>query len=64
MSKPDVLDKSVQDGLQAVAKSGLTDKMDWKKAAKVAAEMGFDETAEWIRKEPTLYRTVMFEMME
>lgn len=64
MSKPDVLDKNVQAGLQAVAKSGLSDKMNWKKAAKVAVEMGFDEAAEWIRGNPTLYRTMMFEMMD
>jgi len=53
--------KEVSEGLKAIKFSGLTDKMNWREAAKIAKAMGFDETATWIRKNPELYKQLVAE---
>jgi len=51
----DQVGKEVAEGLEAIKFNGLTDKMNWREAAKIAKAMGFDETATWVRKNPELY---------
>jgi len=53
------LDEEVREGLRAIKFGGLTDKMNWREAAKMAMAMGFDKTASWIRKEPQLYQRLV-----
>ena len=55
------LNDEVVDGLRAIRFSGLTDKMNYREAAKIAMAMGFDKTASWIRKKPQLYQRLVVE---
>jgi hypothetical protein len=53
------LDVEVRDGLRIIRISGLTDKMNYRKAANIVGDMGFDKAASWIRKNPRLYQQLV-----
>lgn len=57
----DELAEEIAEGLKAIKLSGLTDKANWRKAAKIVKAMGFDETATWTRKNPERYMQLVTE---
>jgi hypothetical protein len=48
-------------GIEAVRKSGLTNMLDRPAVIKLAAELGFLETAEWIKQHPRKYAKGIFQ---
>jgi hypothetical protein len=54
-------------GVEAVRRSGLTNMLDRPRVAEIAAEMGFHESARWIRANRDLYALAIvhgFEVIE
>ena len=54
----------VFDGLKAVRLSGLTSMLDRPAVARIAEEMGFEESARWVREHRDLYAQAIFHGFE
>lgn len=50
----------VFEGIEAVRRSGLTNMLDRRAVAHIAEEMGFDESARWVREQRALYAQAIF----
>ena len=52
--------QEVFDGIEAVRRSGLTNMLDYPVVAEIAEEMGFEESARWVREHRDLYSQAVF----
>lgn len=50
----------VREGLEAVRLSGLTNMLDRPAVARIAAAMGYDDCARWVRENRALYARGVF----
>ena len=60
MNEPIPVPRAVYDRLEAVRSSGLTKMLDQPKVAELAEEIGFHETAEWVREDRGRYARAVF----
>lgn len=51
-------------GIEAIRRSGLTNMLDRPRVAELAEEMGFAESAAWIRAHHDLYAQAIFHGLE
>jgi len=51
-------------GLEAVRRSGLTNMLDLPAVARIAEEMGFEESASWVHAHRDLYARAIFHGFE
>jgi hypothetical protein len=56
--------RDVMEGLEAVRLSGLTNMLDRPRVAQVAAAMGYDACARWVREHRDLYARGVFRGFE
>ena len=56
--------RAVYYGLEAVRRSGLTNMLDQPRVAELADEMGFHETADWVREDRGRYARAVFQGVE
>jgi hypothetical protein len=61
---PVTVTQKVLGGIEAVRVSGLTNMLDWPTVAHVAELMEEDETARWIRENPSAYAEGVFRGFE
>ena len=54
----------VFEGIEAVRQSGLTNMLDRPVVAQIAEEMGFAESARWVREHRDLYARAIFHGFE
>jgi hypothetical protein len=54
----------VFEGIEAVRRSGLTNMLDRPAVAHIAEEMGFEESARWVREHRALYARAIFQGFE
>lgn len=54
----------VFDGIEAVRRSGLTNMLDRPAVARIAEEMGFEESARWVREHRDRYAHAIFNGFE
>lgn len=54
----------VFEGIEAVRQSGLTNMLDRPAVAEIAEEMGFEESARWVREHRDLYARAIFHGFE
>ncbi len=54
----------VFEGIEAVRRSGLTNMLDRPAVAHIAEEMGFEESARWVREHRDLYAQAIFHGFE
>jgi hypothetical protein len=52
--------RDVFEGIEAVRRSGLTNMLDRPRVAEIAEEMGFEQSAQWVRKNRGLYARAIF----
>jgi hypothetical protein len=52
--------RAVYDGLDAVRRSGLTNMLDRPRVAELADELGFPESAAWVREDRGRYAQAVF----
>lgn len=60
MTEPVPVPAEVFEGLEAVRLSGLTNMLDRPVVAALAEEMGFEQTARWVRENRDLYARAIF----
>ena len=56
--------REVFEGLEAVRRSGLTNMLDRHVVARLAEEMGYEESARWVRENGGLYSRAVFQGFE
>jgi len=56
--------REVFEGIEAVRDSGLTNMLDRPVVAEIAEEMGFEESARWVREHRDLYARAIFHGFE
>ena len=54
----------VFEGIEAVRVSGLTNMLDRPTVAHIAEEMGYEESARWVREHRDLYARAIFQGLE
>ena len=59
-ARPVEVPREVLEGLEAVRASGLTNMLARNVVLKLAGELGFEESADWMRKNPKLYARAIF----
>ncbi len=64
MSERVIVSQEVLDGLEAVRRSGASNMLDRPVVTLLAEQMGFTETAEWIRANPAEYARGVFRGFE
>ena len=52
--------RRVFEGIEAVRRSGLTNMLDRPRVAELAEDLGFQESAEWVRANRELYARAVF----
>lgn len=52
--------RAVLEGLEAVRRSGLVNMLDRPRVAEIAARMGFEEAASWMRENREMYARGVF----
>jgi hypothetical protein len=62
MSTP--VSREVFEGIEAVRLSGLTNMLDRPRVAEIADEMGYAESARWVRENRDLYARAIFQGFE
>ena len=61
---PVPVSREVFDGIEAVRLSGLTNMLDRPRVAEIADEMGYAESARWVREHRDLYARGIFQGFE
>jgi hypothetical protein len=56
--------REVFEGIEAVRQSGLTNMLDRPVVAEIAEQMGFEESARWVREHRDLYARAIFHGFE
>ena len=56
--------REVFEGIEAVRRSGLTNMLDRPRVAELAEQLGFEESARWIREHRDLYARAIFHGFE
>ena len=57
---PVEVSREVFDGIEAIRASGATNMLARNVVLKLAGELGFEESADWMRKNPMLYARAIF----
>ena len=56
--------RAVFEGIEAVRLSGLTNMLDRPRVAELAEQLGFEESARWVRENRDLYARAVFHGFE